>query len=76
MTRDVLYQSGWDQCTGGNSHPGQTCFWWVDDNRNNVPDVYSGAGHGMTSSSAIVINIEVIDKGVKIEKEKENNKKY
>ena len=27
-------------------------------------------GHGMTSSSAIVINIEVIDKGVKIEKEK------
>ncbi len=44
MTRDVLYQSGWDQCTGGNSHPGQTCFWWVDDNRNNVPDVYSGAG--------------------------------
>lgn len=44
MTRDVLYQSGWDQCEGGDGHPGQTCFWWVDDNRNNIPDVYSGAG--------------------------------
>ncbi len=44
MTRDVLYQSGWDQCDGGASHPGQTCFWWVDDNRNNIPDVYKGSG--------------------------------
>lgn len=39
MTRDVLGQSGWDQCAD-HSVPGKNCFWWVDDNRNGIADVY------------------------------------
>ena len=43
MTRDVLGQSGWDQCADNNP-PGRNCFWWIDTNRNGVVETYDSTG--------------------------------
>ena len=42
MTKDVLFQSGW--CQGDSPTPGKNCFWWVDDNKNGIPEEASGPG--------------------------------
>lgn len=39
MARNVLGQSGWDQCSDS-SVKGKNCFWWVDSNSNGVADEY------------------------------------
>lgn len=45
MTHDVLGQSGWDQCSNKTGTPGESCFWWVDDNFDGIPNEYTGGGH-------------------------------
>lgn len=45
MARNVLGQSGWDQCPD-NSVKGKNCFWWVDTNSNGVADEYVNDSQG------------------------------